>query len=333
MNVTVVGPNWAAGTTASLARAFTACGVSASAVHYAYWEPLCGVRKIGSWQRRLWPQAADRRCCRITHERVLQACSEGCDLLFIIIGHTVSAETVVDIRRKYGTKAVLWVVDDPFIAWNSPPTFRQELYKLMAACDSVCVFDEYYCAAITAHTGIPCRYLPLAYDESIFIPDPDTNKRYQVAMVGARFPLRAACLAALDDVTVDVWGGDFRDMANCRCHQPVPSSAANTIYNQAVVCFNANHQQSIWDNNTRVFEVAGAGGCLLTDSKQALAQQFRIGEEVLAYDSPRDFADKARYLLAHPAAVAAIGARAVARARAEHTFTQRVRTVLTYFAC
>ncbi|HNW93996.1 MAG TPA: glycosyltransferase, partial [bacterium] len=180
-----------------------------------------------------------------------------------------------------------------------------------------------------AHTGVSCHYLPLAYDDAVFAPATEqAAKQYQVVMVGERFPLRAACLAALDGVVADVWGGDFRDVPNCRCHPPVPPAAANRIYQQAVLCFNAHHPQSVWDSNARVFEVAGAGGCLLTDAKQALTGQFRIGEEVLTYSSPAEFADKARFLLAHPEVAAAIGARAAQRARREHTYAARIRRLL-----
>lgn len=326
LRVCVAGPRWVAQTTESVAAAFAADGATVQCVHYAYWEPLCGIRRLGSWQRRYFRGAADRRCRRITHERILAACAGGCDLLFVVIGDTVAAETVHSVRDRHGARTALWLVDDPLVVWEQPPRFREETCAAAAAYDRVYVFDDYYLPALRAHTGADCRHLPLAYDETIFSPAVE-EKRYQVVMVGEWSAQRAACLAALDGVAADVWGGHFRDVRNCTCHPRVTPAAACTIYRQATVCFNANHPQSIWDCNTRVFEVTGAGGCLLTDARSNLPAYYQAGEELLVYSTPRECADLVRHLLAHPEEAACIGARGAERALREHTFRARMHGV------
>jgi hypothetical protein len=72
------------------------------------------------------------------------------------------------------------------------------------------------------------------------------------------------------------------------------------IYAESVASFNASLNG---DLNFRVFEVLSAGGCLLTDRLAPEAGLELLLEEdihYLAYATPEELVDKARYLLNHP---------------------------------
>jgi hypothetical protein len=72
------------------------------------------------------------------------------------------------------------------------------------------------------------------------------------------------------------------------------------VYAESVASFNASLNG---DFNFRVFEVLSAGGCLLTDRLAPEAGlELLLDEDVhyLAYDTPEELIDKARYLLAQP---------------------------------
>jgi spore maturation protein CgeB len=72
---------------------------------------------------------------------------------------------------------------------------------------------------------------------------------------------------------------------------------------------------------TRVFEAAGAGACLITDAWEGLELFLAPGEEVLV---ARDGADVADHLAAlTPQRARAIGAAALRRVLADHTYTMR----------
>lgn len=77
-------------------------------------------------------------------------------------------------------------------------------------------------------------------------------------------------------------------------------------------------------SNMRLFEATGIGACLLTDAKSNLGELFTPDSEVVAYTSAEDCAQRARWLLNHPAECAAIGQRAQARVLRDHTQLQRV---------
>jgi spore maturation protein CgeB len=78
-------------------------------------------------------------------------------------------------------------------------------------------------------------------------------------------------------------------------------------------------------SNMRLFEVTGVGGCLLTDWKPNLADLFAIDREVVAYRSASELIEKARWLLEHPAARAAIAHAGQARTLRDYTFARRAR--------
>jgi spore maturation protein CgeB len=76
---------------------------------------------------------------------------------------------------------------------------------------------------------------------------------------------------------------------------------------------------------TRVFEVAGAGACLLSDAWQGMELFLEPGREVLMVRDGDELAQELARLT--PARAAQIGAAARYRVLAEHTYDQRARLV------
>jgi spore maturation protein CgeB len=83
-------------------------------------------------------------------------------------------------------------------------------------------------------------------------------------------------------------------------------------------------------SNMRLFETTGAGGCLLTDWKENLRELFEPDREILTYRSIEECAEKAAWLVAHPADAEAIGRAARARACKDHSFTRRAEELHKY---
>jgi spore maturation protein CgeB len=72
---------------------------------------------------------------------------------------------------------------------------------------------------------------------------------------------------------------------------------------------------------TRVFEAAGAAACLITDAWEGIEMFLKPGEEVLVARDGLDVADHVRTLT--PVRARAVGAAALRRVRAEHSYAQR----------
>ena len=76
---------------------------------------------------------------------------------------------------------------------------------------------------------------------------------------------------------------------------------------------------------TRVFEAAGAGACLITDAWEGIELFLAPDTEILVARDGQDVADHLAALT--PGRARAIGAAALARVRAEHTYAERAETV------
>lgn len=91
------------------------------------------------------------------------------------------------------------------------------------------------------------------------------------------------------------------------------------------ICFNAHGDlAAAFAGNMRLFEATGMGACLLTDHKPNLADFFEPDREVVAYRTPAEAVDKARYLLAHPRERADIAERGRLRTLRDHTLAARL---------
>lgn len=75
--------------------------------------------------------------------------------------------------------------------------------------------------------------------------------------------------------------------------------------------------------NMRLYEATGVGSCLLTDYRENLGSIFELDSEVVAYDSPEDCVEKARWLLDHPKERAEIAAAGQRRTLRDYTFGHR----------
>lgn len=75
--------------------------------------------------------------------------------------------------------------------------------------------------------------------------------------------------------------------------------------------------------NIRLFEATGMGACLVTDWKVNLSEMFLPDEEVIAYRSAEECAEKVRYLLDHQDRLADIAAAGQRRTLRDHTYQKR----------
>jgi len=93
---------------------------------------------------------------------------------------------------------------------------------------------------------------------------------------------------------------------------------------RSVVTLNVHSTISpISASNLRMFEAPGVGTCLLTDWRRNIADLFEPDREVVTYRSVAECVERATWLVNHPAEAERIGAAAMRRTLAQHTFAHR----------
>lgn len=82
----------------------------------------------------------------------------------------------------------------------------------------------------------------------------------------------------------------------------------------------------------RVFQTAASGRVLLTDIRKELMECFAVGQEILGYQTPDDFAPALGAALADRERWPAVGQAARLRVEREHTWRQRIETIEGWIA-
>ena len=80
--------------------------------------------------------------------------------------------------------------------------------------------------------------------------------------------------------------------------------------------------------NIRLFDVTGAGTCLLTEKKKNINDLFENGKEIIVYDSYDDCLDKIKYYYNNPKEALEIGLNAKKRVAKEHTTKHRMQQLV-----
>lgn len=165
--------------------------------------------------------------------------------------------------------------------------------------------------------------------------EPDPSLSCDVAFLGNRLPdrearvdelfLRAARLAPGKRFLLGGEGWGDKDLpANVRWIGHVPTAGHNRINCSAGLVMNINRSSMAstgFSPPTRVFEVAGAGTCLLCDDWPGIDDCFEPDQEILVIKTAEDVVDA---LLRHDdAARRRIGAAFRQRALRDHTYAQR----------
>jgi spore maturation protein CgeB len=172
-------------------------------------------------------------------------------------------------------------------------------------------------------------------------PDPDFI--CDVLFLGNRLPDReqrvdelffAAAMLAPEKHFI-LGGEGWRDKAipsNVRWIGHLPTDDHNRLNSSAGMVMNINRSSMAsfgFSPPTRVFEVAGAGACMLCDNWPGVEDCFRIGEEILVVRSAQDvIAALADY---NSVERKRIGGAFLARALRDHTYAQRAESAERIF--
>lgn len=100
------------------------------------------------------------------------------------------------------------------------------------------------------------------------------------------------------------------------------------VYGAAAINFNATSLQMKAAVNQRIFDAPAAGGFVLTDFREQLAELFQLEEEVAYFREPGEIPELARFYLKHPQIREKMTGKARRRVLAEHTYRHRVTVML-----
>lgn len=192
---------------------------------------------------------------------------------------------------------------------------------------------------LNAVLGLPVHYLPEACNPRWHTSDQPHGVDPVVVLAGNMYPTRLRLLERLlaADVPVVLYGGGFPrwvgDHPAVKVHtgRSVVRQEKADIYRRAAAVLNNLHPGEVDGVNCRLFEAAGSGAVVLCERRATLADLFG-DDEVLAWRTFDELIDLVREVVARPARYEQTGDRAAIRAHGDHSYENRLATVLEFLA-
>ncbi|CAE6795155.1 hypothetical protein R75461_06462 [Paraburkholderia nemoris] len=273
-------------------------------------------------------------------DAVSVAVRNRCNLFIAFDGEELDAALCARLADICGRSA-LWVTEDPYELEVN--VRHSQLFDIVFTNDS---------SSVSAY-GNRGRHLPLAGAtefHSLPVLASEQSLRYQLFFAGTAWPNRSEFVRSILGQMPSEWKFKLALPSNAFLppHRvPLPESVlswrtspvdfARFVNRSAVTLllprvFSASGGREYAETPPpRLFEAALAGGVqLVHESLSEVAKSFAPGEEIILFSSENDFLAKARHLINDRAARDSIAEAARLRGLREHTYDNRVESILTH---
>jgi spore maturation protein CgeB len=237
-------------------------------------------------------------------------------------------------RRRWGVTVGWWFTDDPYeidCSLNAAPLF-----------DFVATNDR---ASMSAYWGTHVYHVPLAADPARHyrpLRTADSSYQWDILFCGVAFPNRLALIKAVDPLLrrrkTLIIGPDWPNLPYT-CSQRINNVELANLYNASRIVLNLSRSFDL-ENSARIpastpaprtFEAAAAGGFqLMFDDRPETREYFQAPEEIDFFSGPGELEAKIERYLADPPNRIATAQRAQRRTLRQHTYEQRVRTLVEH---
>lgn len=235
---------------------------------------------------------------------------------------------VVKQLRAGGARIALWFPD------AVSNMGRHDMF--LAGYDRIFFKNPALVRQLTAVHGIAASYLPEAFNPTWHVSNEPYGIDESIVLVGNVHPTRAILLDRMvrAGLPLKIFGHkpgkwiDFPALESVHTGRDVRRQAKAQVFRRARVVLNNLHPAEFAGVNCRVFEAAGAGGAIVTESREGLAQTFEPGRELSTFSSFEELVERCQLLLSNRAAGESISNAAADRAMREHTYDLRLAELL-----
>jgi spore maturation protein CgeB len=239
---------------------------------------------------------------------------------------------LVAALRKSGTRVALWFPD--------PISNLGRAAMLLAPYDAIFFKEPVLVDRLRRQLNLPVHYLPEACNPSWHHASWDSRltpgTEPFILVAGNMYSYRLRVLERLVAVglPLKVYGPPWpRWLSSPRVSTTftgayIARREKALRFRAAAAVLNTMQPAEIDGVNCRLFEAAGCGAAVLTESRSELSRFFEVGKEVLAFATFDELVDQARALIDSPLAGTQLGDAATERAHREHTYDARLQSLL-----
>lgn len=301
------------------------------------YQAFTGIRRLDLLPRN--DSSLRESFLRVVNQAIWLMAQEQRPQLVLALAQAPLDQTILGRMRKMGIRTIMWFVENyRFLTY----------WKYMApSYDAFAVIQKEPFLSELAKIGQKhAFYLPLAalpdFHRKIQLAD-EERKEYgsAISFLGAGYPNRRLAFRPLAERDFKIWGSDWDDEKALakniqRNGQRISEEESVKIYNASDINLNlhssisAEKLVSMEDFvNPRTFELASMGAFQLVDRRELLPELFN-DDELATFDTLDGFYKAVDHFLAAPAEREAYAKRARERVLKEHTYQQRMQTLIEY---
>lgn len=257
------------------------------------------------------------------------------DVVLVLCGENIAAETLETIRSRFFIPVVNWF-HDSLLA----PARRVFLSQLPQHYDYFFIIDSLEVLGQFPIKARQIRSLPLACDPKVHRQvslSSQEQKFYgsDIAFVGTVTPEREKVLEALSGFDLKIWGKwqkKNKTLQRCYQKQGIYGQEAVKVYNASKIVLDIHtlfgREETMYNVTPRVFEVPACRAFLLTNKVKQLCDFYKVGEEIMTYQSIDELRKLIPRYLDNAGERAAIAEKGFKRAHQCHTYVHRISSLL-----
>ncbi|MEW6570343.1 MAG: glycosyltransferase [Nitrospirota bacterium] len=252
------------------------------------------------------------------------------DILLILKGETVEADTLWQIRKKTGALVVNVFPDNPLFMGR---------FEAIEPCHLFFVKDSYILDTLRKAGLTNVLYLPQCTDPDVHKPMALSDKdRAQygssLSILGSMYPYRMKLIEQLIGFEPSIWGKGWGKAPNSEIRRlyrgrDVRGTQKAKVISGSDVSLNPHHPlNDIFGVNRRTYDISACKGFQLADRKKDMEKVFRVNREIVCFETAEELKKLITHFLSHPAEREEIAEAAYRRVLKEHTYEHRAREIL-----
>jgi spore maturation protein CgeB len=261
--------------------------------------------------------------------------------LVLSMAQAPMSRTALQKLRKDGVATAMWFVEDfrLFTYWRAFAPY----YDIFAVIQKEPFLEELAGIGVEHSLYLPLAALPSLHRPLELKPSEQHEFHAELSFLGAGYPNRREAFLQLVDYGLKIWGTEWDDEPGLahlvqRKGERINSEDAVRIFNAAGI--NLNLHSSVRGKelvshgdfvNPRTFEIASCGAFQLVDNRKLLPELF-ASDELALFDSIDELKDKIIYYKTRHEERKCLAERARKRVLREHTYAERMRTLLDFAA-
>ncbi|MEW6066681.1 MAG: glycosyltransferase [Nitrospirota bacterium] len=252
------------------------------------------------------------------------------DVLMILKGETIQADTLWEIRKKTETLIINVFPDNPLYMGK---------FEAIEPCHYFFVKDSYILNTLKKAGLKNVFFLPQCTDPDVHKPmilDDKDRAQYTcpLSLIGSMYPYRLKLMEQLVEFKPSIWGRGWSKVSNEEILKLYKGRDIRGTQKAKAICgsvisLNPHHPlNDIYGVNRRTYDIAACKGFQLADYRNDMEKAFKINQEIICFETLDELKKHIGYYLKHPDERNDIAEAAYKRVVNKHTYEHRARQIL-----